>query len=114
MSITKNYFGLVTVLSKFLNQTCLRGKRFRTADLAVALKLVVKAEEYGLEINEKLINGAFKFEDNKSVVPLHLFINSLDSNDEAVLSTSRRNVIGGQTEREKAGKRAQPLACSAT
>ena len=70
MSITKNYFGLVTVLSKFLNQTCLRGKRFRTADLAVALKLVVKAEEYGLEVDEKLINGAFKFEDNQSVVPL--------------------------------------------
>ena len=52
MSITKNYFGLVTVLSKFLNQTCLRGKRFRTADLAVALKLVVKAEEYGLEVGK--------------------------------------------------------------
>ena len=51
----------------------------------MALKLVVKAEEYGLEVNKKLINGAFKFEDNQSVVPLYLFINSLDSNDEAVL-----------------------------
>ena len=94
MSITKNYFGLVMVLSKFLNQTCLRGRKFRTADLAVALKLVVKAEEYGLEVNKKLINGAFKFDNNQSAVPLYLFINSLDSNDEAVLYVKKKRDRG--------------------
>ena len=91
----------------------MRGKRFRTADLAVALKLVVKAEEYGLEVNEKLINGAFKFEDNQSVVPLHLFINSLDSNDEAVLYVEKKHDRGTDG-KEKGGKRAQPLACPVT
>ena len=63
------------------------GQEIQNRRPGCALKLVVKAEEYGLEIDEKLINGAFKFEDNQSVMPLYLLINSLDSNDEAVEET---------------------------
>ena len=79
----KNYAGLVKVISKFL-QSGLKDKKIRTADLAAALTLVA-GDDQELPVDEKLINGAFKFEDNRSVVPLHLLFDSLNSNDRAVL-----------------------------
>ena len=63
MSFFAKYAGLVTVLAKFLNQTGLKDKKFRTADLAVALKLVA-GDDQELPVDENLINGAFKFDDD--------------------------------------------------
>ena len=89
----KNYAGLVTVLAKFLNQTGLKDKKFRTEDLAVALKLVTNTDHEVL-VDENLINGAFKFDDDRSVVPLHLLIVSLGSNDRAVLYVEKKRDRG--------------------
>ena len=88
MSFAKKYAGLVTVLAKFLNQTGLKGRKFRTADLAAALKLIADADQE-VPVDGKLINGAFKLGNERAVVPLHLLIDSLDSNDRAVLYVER-------------------------
>ena len=64
MSFARNYAGLVTILAKFLNQTGLKDRKFRTADLALVLKLVAEADHNGLgiSVDKQLISGAFKFE----------------------------------------------------
>ena len=106
MSFAKNYAGLVTVLVKFLNQTGLKDRKFRTADLALVLKLVAEADHNGLgiSVDEQLISGAFKFEYDRSVLPIHLLIDSLDSNDRAVLYVEKKRDkgVGGKG---KGGKR---------
>ena len=88
MSFAKNYAGLVKVIAKFLNQTGLKDRKIRTADLAAALTLVADADQE-FPVDGKLINGAFKLGDKRAVVPLHLLIDSLDSNDRAVLYVER-------------------------
>ena len=93
MSFFAKYAGLVTVLSKFLNQSGLKDKKFKTADLAAALKLVA-GDDQELPVDENLINGAFKFDDDRSVVPLHLLIVSLGSNDRAVLYVEKKRDRG--------------------
>ena len=93
MSFAKNYAGLVKVIAKLLNQTGLKGRKFRTADLAAALKLIADADQE-VPVGEQLINGAFKFDDDRSVVPLHLLIVSLDSNDRAVLYVEKKRDRG--------------------
>ena len=69
MSFAKNYAGLVKVIAKLLNQTGLKGRKFRTADLAAALKLIADAVQE-VPVDGKLINGAFKFEGSRVVMPL--------------------------------------------
>ena len=97
----KNYAGLVKVISKFL-QSGLKDKKIRTVDLAAALTLVV-GDAQELPVDGKLINGAFKFEDNRSVVPLHLLFDSLNSNDRAVLCVEKVRDRGADG-RGKGGK----------
>ena len=73
MSFAKNYAGLVKVIAKFLHQSGLKDRKIRTADLAAALPLVADADQE-VPVGEQLINGAFKFDDDRSVVPLYLLI----------------------------------------
>ena len=106
MSFFAKYAGLVTVLSKFLNQSGLKDKKFKTADLAVALNLTANDDQEIL-VDENLINGAFKFDDDRSVVPLHLLFDSLNSNDRAVLYVEKVRDRGADgREVVKVGKRA--------
>ena len=102
MSFAKNYAGLVKVIAKLLNQTGLKGRKFRTADLAAALKLIADADQE-VPVDGKLINGAFKLDDKRSVVPLHLLIVSLDSNDRVVLYVEKKRdrEVGGRGKGER-------------
>ena len=45
MSFAKNYAGLVKVIAKFLNQSGLKDRKIRMADLAAASTLVADADQ---------------------------------------------------------------------